>query len=123
MVLFEDGQSRMRVEGLPVEVGLDISVNEIWTEDGVVVVVVAVVGFAGFAVSLFKDEVCGCVADAALGRRERPPPRPPPRAAAIITTMAIATNAQNALLLSLPTRRFGVSCNFGGSHRSDPEPE
>ena len=32
MVLSEDGQSRMRVEGLPVEVGLVISVNEIWTE-------------------------------------------------------------------------------------------
>lgn len=55
MVLFEDGQSRMRVEGLPVEVGLVISVNEIWTEDMVVVVVV--VGFAVFVVSLFKDEV------------------------------------------------------------------
>jgi hypothetical protein len=71
MVLFEDGQSRMRVEGLPVEVGLVISVNEIWTKD--------VVGFAIFVVSLFKDEVvdvvelglvdiCACVADAALGR-------------------------------------------------------
>lgn len=66
MVLFEDGQSRMRVEGLPVEVGLVISVNEIWTED------VVVVGFAVFAVSLFKDEaelgivdVCVCVTDAA----------------------------------------------------------
>ena len=65
MVLFEDGQSRMRVDGLPVEVGLVISVNEIWTED--VVVAVAVVGFAVFVVSLFKDEVVN-VADAALGR-------------------------------------------------------
>jgi hypothetical protein len=72
MVLFEDGQSRMRVEGLPVEVGLVISVNEIWTED------VVVVGFAVFVVSLFKGEVanvaelglvnvCACAA-AALGR-------------------------------------------------------
>jgi hypothetical protein len=70
MVLSEDGQSRMRVEGLPVEVGLVITVNEIWTED------VVVVGFAVFVVSLFKDEVvnvaelgivdvCVCVADAA----------------------------------------------------------
>jgi hypothetical protein len=48
MVLSEDGQSRMRVEGLPVEVGLVISVNEIWTEDVVVVVVVVLVGFAVF---------------------------------------------------------------------------
>jgi hypothetical protein len=70
MVLFEDGQSRMRVEGLPVEVGLVISVNEIWTE------VVVVVGFAVFVVSLFKDEVVNVAelglvdvcADAALGR-------------------------------------------------------
>jgi hypothetical protein len=72
MVLSEDGQSRMSVEGLPVEVGLVISVNEIWTED----VVVVVVGFAVFVVSLFKDEVvnvaelgivdvCVCVVDAA----------------------------------------------------------
>ena len=61
MVLFEDGQSRMRVDGLPVEVGLVISVNEIWTED------VVVVGFAVPVVSLFKDEVVN-VADAALGR-------------------------------------------------------
>jgi hypothetical protein len=66
MALSEDGQSRMRVEGLPVEVGLVISVNEIWTED------VVVVGFAVFVVSLFKDEaepeivdVCVRVADAA----------------------------------------------------------
>jgi hypothetical protein len=75
MVLSEDGQSRMRVEGLPVEVGLVISVNEIWTED----VVVVVVGFTVFVVSLFKDEVmnmaelgivdvCVCVVDAALVR-------------------------------------------------------
>jgi hypothetical protein len=72
MVLSEDGQSRMRVEGLPVEVGLFIALNEIWTED----VVVAVVGFTVFIVSLFKDEVvnmaelgivdvCVCVVDAA----------------------------------------------------------
>jgi hypothetical protein len=77
MVLLEDGQSRMRVEGLPVEVGLVISVNEIWTEDVVVAVVAA--GFAVFVVSLFKDktvnetelgvvEVCVCVANAALVR-------------------------------------------------------
>ena len=112
MVLFEDGQSRMRVEGVPVEVGLVISVNEIWTEDGVVVVA-----------ELGLVDVCDCVADAAVGRRERPPPRPPPRAAAMITTMAIATNAQNALLLSLPSRCFGASCNFGGPYCSDLEPE
>jgi hypothetical protein len=67
MVLFEDGQSRMRVEGLPVEVGLVISVNEVWAED------VVVVGFAVFAVSLFKAElglvdVCACVVGAALVR-------------------------------------------------------
>jgi hypothetical protein len=73
MVLFEDGQSRMRVEGLPVEVGLAISVNEIWTED----VVLVMVGFAVFVESLFKDEavneaeigvanICVCIADAAL---------------------------------------------------------
>jgi hypothetical protein len=73
MVLSEDGQSRMRVEGLPVEVGLVISVNEIWVEG------VVAVGFAVFVVSLIKDEVvivaelglvnvCACVADAALGR-------------------------------------------------------
>lgn len=66
----EDGLSRMSVEGLPVEVGLVISVNEIWTED------VVVVGFTPFGVSLFEDEVvnaaelgivdvCVCVADAA----------------------------------------------------------
>ena len=67
-MLSEDGQSRMRVEGLPVEVGLVISVNGIWTED----VVVVVVGFAVFVVSLFKDEVelgivdvCVCVVDGA----------------------------------------------------------
>jgi hypothetical protein len=68
MVLSEDGQSRRRIEGVPVEVGLLISVNEIWTDD----VVVVVVGFAVFVVSLFKDEgvnvaelVCVCAADAA----------------------------------------------------------
>jgi hypothetical protein len=75
MVLSEDGQSRMRAEGLPVEVGLAISVNEIWTEDTVLVVV----GFAVFVGSLFKDKmvneaeigavnVCVCIADAALVR-------------------------------------------------------
>jgi len=62
-VLFEDGQSRMRVKGLPVEVGLVISVNEIWTDD----VIVVVVGFVVVVVSLFKDEVV-CVVGAALGR-------------------------------------------------------
>jgi hypothetical protein len=53
MVLSEDGQSRMRVEGLPVEVGLVISVNEIWTEG----VVLVAVGFAVFVESLPKGEV------------------------------------------------------------------
>lgn len=71
MVLFEDGQSWMRVEGLPVEVGLVISVNEIWTED--VDLVVVVVGFAVFVVSLLVVIVAELVlvdvcADAALGR-------------------------------------------------------
>lgn len=92
-MLSEDGQSRIRVEGFPVEVGLVISVNRIWTEDVVVVgggredSVVIVVDFAALVVL------------APLGR-ERPAPRPPPRAAAIITIRATATNAQNALLLS-----------------------
>jgi hypothetical protein len=75
MALFEDGQSRMRVEGFPVEVGLVISVNEIWTED----VVLVLVGFAVFVGSLFKDgvvneaeigvvNICVSIADATLVR-------------------------------------------------------
>jgi hypothetical protein len=75
MVLSEDGQSRMRVEGLPVEVGLAISVNEIWTED----VVLVAVGIAVFVGSLFGDGVVNetkfgfadvgvCVSDAILIR-------------------------------------------------------
>jgi hypothetical protein len=68
MVLFEDGQSRMRVEGLPVAVGLVISVNEIWTEDGVVAVAVAVFGFAVFVLSLFKDEAVNVAELGLVGR-------------------------------------------------------
>jgi hypothetical protein len=72
MVLFEDGQSRMRVEGLPVAVGLVISVNEIWTEDGVVAVAVAVAvavfGFAVFVLSLFKDEAVNVAELGLVGR-------------------------------------------------------
>lgn len=67
MVSFEEGQSRMRVEGVPVEVGFVIWVNEIWTE-------VAVAVAAGFAVSVlsvaelgYVDD-CVCAADAASVR-------------------------------------------------------
>jgi hypothetical protein len=109
-VLPEEGQSRMRAEGLPVDRGLVSLVNKISMEERFVFVA----GFAVLVVSLFKYEVvdlaklefvdvCVCAVDAAPVRRERP--------AAMMSTRVIATNAQNVLLLRVLNRRSeGSSC-------------
>jgi len=105
----------MRAEGLPVEVGLVIVVNELLREELVVVVARSAVFVVSDRAELGFVDVCVCAADAAPVRRERPAPRSPSRPAATIRTRAIAANAQNALSLRLLKRRLGVWCNSAGS--------